>query len=154
MYWTDWGRFPKIQRADMDGSNRTVIIDKNLVWPNGIIIDKQSHRLIWADARMEIIESADLDGNNRRILVTNVNHPFGLTIAGRHIYWTDWQKLAIFKADKDTGSNVVIIRRTLPGLMDIQAVVRSPDGKEIMIFFSVYIRIFFYLLFNHLCVSM
>ncbi|CAC5368751.1 LRP4 [Mytilus coruscus] len=35
--------------------------------------------------------------------------------------------MAIFKADKDTGSNLLVIRRTLPGLMDLQAVIRSPD---------------------------
>lgn len=129
MYWTDWGRYPKIQRADMDGSNRTVLIDNNLGWPNGIVIDKESKRIIWADARMEVIESSDLEGHNRRVLVSNVNHPYGLTIAFRYMYWTDWQKMAIFKADKDTGSNVSIIRRSLPGLMDLHSVIRTPDGR-------------------------
>ncbi|XP_076114053.1 low-density lipoprotein receptor-related protein 4-like [Mytilus galloprovincialis] len=127
MYWTDWGKLPKIQRADMDGSNRTVLVDKNLGWPNGIVIDKQSQRIVWADAKMEVIESSDLNGGNRRVIISNVNHPYGLTITERHIYWTDWQKMAIFKADKDTGSNLLVIRRTLPGLMDLQAVIRSPD---------------------------
>lgn len=133
MYWTDWGKLPKIQRADMDGSNRTVLVDKNLGWPNGIVIDKQSQRIVWADAKMEVIESSDLNGGNRRVIISNVNHPYGLTITDRHIYWTDWQKMAIFKADKDTGSNLLVIRRTLPGLMDLQAVIRSPDGKSIVI---------------------
>lgn len=54
MYWTDWGYNPRIERADMDGNNRRVIIDKNLGWPNGIVVDKRSEKLIWADAKTKV----------------------------------------------------------------------------------------------------
>ena len=54
MYWTDWGVDARIERADMDGKNRVQIIKNNLGWPNGLTIDRPSHRIIWADARTEV----------------------------------------------------------------------------------------------------
>ena len=54
MFWTDWGKVPKIERADMDGHNRTVVVSKNLGWPNGLSIDHSTARIIWADARTEV----------------------------------------------------------------------------------------------------
>ena len=56
MYWTDWGDQPsaRIERAGMDGTNRSVIIDSDITWPNGITIDKQTGSLIWCDAHNEV----------------------------------------------------------------------------------------------------
>ena len=54
MYWTDWGTEPRIERADMDGENRIVIVNDNLGWPNGLTLDRPSARIIWADARTEV----------------------------------------------------------------------------------------------------
>uniref|UniRef100_A0A4W3JHK9 Low density lipoprotein receptor-related protein 4 n=1 Tax=Callorhinchus milii TaxID=7868 RepID=A0A4W3JHK9_CALMI len=122
MYWTDWGEHAKLERAAMDGSDRAVLINNNLGWPNGLAIDKAGSRLLWADAHTEVcrIEAADLNGDNRRTLVTPVQHPYGLTLLGSHIYWTDWQTRSIQRADKNTGGDVITVRGNLPGLMDIQ----------------------------------
>jgi len=40
MYWTDWGDNPKIERANLDGSERTALLSREhgLVWPNGLAI--------------------------------------------------------------------------------------------------------------------
>uniref|UniRef100_A0AAY5EVI9 Low-density lipoprotein receptor-related protein 4 n=1 Tax=Electrophorus electricus TaxID=8005 RepID=A0AAY5EVI9_ELEEL len=125
MYWTDWGEHAKLERAGMDGSERVVLISNNLGWPNGLAIDKASSQLLWADAHTERIEAADLNGSNRRTLVSPVQHPYGLSLLGPYIYWTDWQSRSIQRADKITGANIITIRSNLPGLMDIQAVDRE-----------------------------
>ena len=39
MFWTDWGKQGRIERADMDGGNRMVITNLGVVWPNGLTID-------------------------------------------------------------------------------------------------------------------
>ncbi|XP_041467265.1 uncharacterized protein LOC121417594 [Lytechinus variegatus] len=39
LYWTDWGATPKIEMSNRDGSDRQVIIDTELGWPNGITYD-------------------------------------------------------------------------------------------------------------------
>uniref|UniRef100_A0A8C5MYQ0 LDL receptor related protein 4 n=1 Tax=Leptobrachium leishanense TaxID=445787 RepID=A0A8C5MYQ0_9ANUR len=125
MYWSDWGENAKLERAAMDGSGRTVLISLNLGWPNGLAVDKAGSQLLWADAHTERIEASDLMGRNRRILVSPVHHPYGLTLLGAHIYWTDWQTRSIQRADKDTGANIIVVRDNLAGLMDIQAVDRT-----------------------------
>jgi len=39
LYWTDWGQVPKIERAALDGSERSVIVNSSLLeWPNGMTI--------------------------------------------------------------------------------------------------------------------
>ena len=55
MFWTDWGKKPRIERAGMDGQNRNVIIKDNIGWPNGLAVDKASGRIIWADARTQVL---------------------------------------------------------------------------------------------------
>lgn len=67
MYWTDWGEVAKIERAGMDGSQRRILVEHNITWPNGLAIDYQLSRLYWVDASMKRIESCDLDGANRRV---------------------------------------------------------------------------------------
>ncbi len=54
MYWTDWGEHAKLERSSMDGSDRVVLINNNLGWPNGLAVDKAGSQLLWADAHTEV----------------------------------------------------------------------------------------------------
>ena len=56
MYWTDWGSNPtaKIERAGLDGSNRSVVVWSGLTWPNGLTIDLERGWVIWGDAQNEV----------------------------------------------------------------------------------------------------
>lgn len=65
MYWTDWGEIPKIERAGMDGTNRSMIIDTEIYWPNGLTLDYNQQKLYWADAKHSFIHRCDLDGSSR-----------------------------------------------------------------------------------------
>ncbi len=51
----------------MDGTNRSVIIQDKITWPNGLTLDFINDRIYWADAREDYIEFASLDGSNRHI---------------------------------------------------------------------------------------
>lgn len=128
MYWTDWGDQPRIERADMDGSQRLLIISDGLGWPNGLAIDRPGSKLIWADAKTNVIEMSDLKGHHRRVLVSNVPHPYGLTVSGNHVYWTDWETQAVHRANKNSGSNSELVRDKLAGLMDIHAIQIDETG--------------------------
>ena len=35
MYWSDWGEKAKIERADLDGGDRIILVDTDVEWPNG-----------------------------------------------------------------------------------------------------------------------
>ena len=66
MFWTDWGRNPRIERASMDGKMRTTIISNKLYWPNGLTIDYPNNLLYFADAYLDFIDFCDYNGNNRK----------------------------------------------------------------------------------------
>ncbi|XP_064634178.1 low-density lipoprotein receptor-related protein 4-like isoform X2 [Lineus longissimus] len=122
MFWTDWGTPPKIERAYLDGSHRKSLIDTELGWPNGLAVDADAKRLYWADANLDRIETSDLNGKNRVQLIQQVTHPFGLTVFGNYVYWTDWQTRSIQRADKSTGEDRSTIQGNMDGLMDIHVV--------------------------------
>jgi len=42
MYWSDWGKQAKIERASLDGTQRKVLISKDLVWPNGLTLGRNT----------------------------------------------------------------------------------------------------------------
>jgi len=83
MYWSDWGDAPKIERANLDGSARVVLVNTSLGWPNGLTIDYDEGRIYWGDARLDRIETCRRDGSGRQILINNdLPHIFGLTMLG------------------------------------------------------------------------
>lgn len=56
MYWTDWGEVPKIERADLDGMERVVMVNTSLGWPNGLALDYEERKIYWGDAKTDMIE--------------------------------------------------------------------------------------------------
>ena len=91
MYWSDWGTVARIERASMDGSNRQVIHNTSLIWPNALTIDYQSQSLYWADANLDKIERSGVDGRNRTLLTsTGISHPYGIAFHQNVLYISDW----------------------------------------------------------------
>jgi len=87
MYWTDWGVEAKIESAALDGSERTVVINSSLAWPNGLAIDQLERRLYWADAELDCIEMAFVNGSGRRVLLSNdLPHVFGFALLGMLLF--------------------------------------------------------------------
>ncbi|XP_071809524.1 vitellogenin receptor Yl-like [Asterias amurensis] len=104
IYWTDWGDFPKIERADLDGGNRITLIEGELGWPNGILVDHENNMMYWCDASLDKIERSDLLGENRQFVknLTELNlpfHPFDLAVYKDEIYWTDWNYVSLLRVN-------------------------------------------------------
>ncbi|XP_066267890.1 low-density lipoprotein receptor-related protein 4-like [Branchiostoma lanceolatum] len=108
MYWTDWGSQAKIERAAMDGTGRTTLINTGLVWPNGITLDKTAQRLYWCDARTYKIESSDLNGYDRRQFTFQLVHFFGIAVDDTHVYWTAWNVPSVVRSSKINGGQEYI----------------------------------------------
>ena len=123
MYWTDWGVNPKIEQAGMDGSARRAIVTGNLVWPNGLTIDRVTNRLFWTDAKLDKIEASDLNGGNRRLIMLSAAniHPYGLAVYLDMLYWTDWNNRSISRFNLSNG-NWEILVNGLQKPMDIHIV--------------------------------
>ena len=61
MFWTDWGKYPRIERANLDGTNRVTIVTNDLRYPNGLAVDVDQERIFWCDGAGRI-ESTDFNG--------------------------------------------------------------------------------------------
>jgi len=126
LFWTDWGSTAKIERANLDGSDRRVIVNTSLTWPNGITIDYDRELIYWVDASdssSDTIEYCDFNGNDRRVLINEtLPHPFGITVYKEHVYWTDWETKKLERVDKVNGENRIVVQANLDGLMDITVV--------------------------------
>lgn len=95
MFWTDWGEVLKIERVGMDGDRkiRFIIIDKNIYWFNGLIIDYVDNKIYWVDVKVKYIVSCDYDGKNYREVVAGEKilfYSFVLILSDRILFWTDW----------------------------------------------------------------
>lgn len=137
MFWTDWSDEARIERAGMDGTHRSVIVGNDVKWPNGLTLDLIGKRVYWVDAKLNIIGSCNYDGTGRRTVLyspDSLRHPFSITTFEDYIYWTDWDKETIFKANKFTGKEVepVTSIRTLqhPMVVHVYHPYRQPDGMN------------------------
>jgi sugar lactone lactonase YvrE len=115
MFWTDWGTEPKIERAGMDGSHRQTIVSYEVKWPNGLTLDLVKKRVYWVDAKLNVISSCNYDGSERRVILYSpdaLQHPFSITTFEDWVYWTDWDKQAVYRANKFNGRDITPITAT------------------------------------------
>ena len=68
LYWTDRGRIASISQSNLDGSERTVLVKKDVVWPHDIVVDIPNQRLYWVDSKLHTLETITTSGKDRRIL--------------------------------------------------------------------------------------
>ncbi|XP_033760426.1 LOW QUALITY PROTEIN: low-density lipoprotein receptor-related protein 4-like [Pecten maximus] len=94
IFWTDWGRQPKIEAANMDGSDRRTLVNiTENSWPNGIAVDYTDRKIYWVDAKFDKIEVIDMNGENRKTVIEEPNsHYFGITVLGNYLFVTDWKR--------------------------------------------------------------
>ncbi|TKR96498.1 hypothetical protein L596_010507 [Steinernema carpocapsae] len=113
IYYTNWrDDFPSIERVFFSGYKRERIIVTDIRTPNSITIDFLAGKLYWSDAKLDKIERTDMDGTNREIVVAaksgnrsfgQPQHPFGLSVHGDYLYYTDWAYRAVVMVNKLSG---------------------------------------------------
>uniref|UniRef100_A0A8B9LVB8 Low-density lipoprotein receptor-related protein 2 n=1 Tax=Astyanax mexicanus TaxID=7994 RepID=A0A8B9LVB8_ASTMX len=136
MFWTDWGRNPRIEKASMDGKQRTTIISSKLYWPNGLTIDYPNSLLYFADAYLDFIDYCDYNGNNRKQVLASdlvLQHPHAITIFEDFVYWTDRYVSRVIRANKWHGENQTVMLYNLPQPMGLVAMhpARQPTGDNL-----------------------
>lgn len=121
MFWSDWSDSPLIERADMDGSARMKIVVENLLYPNGLAIDFGNNRLYFVDAGTKALEFVNFDGTGRnRLIADGLQHPFGIDVFEKNVYWSDWDLQSVMMADKHSGKNRRSVITDTSDLMDIR----------------------------------
>ena len=137
IYWAGWDRTPKIERARLDGTERSVFISNGILIPNGLALDESNKNLYWAGKDLNgygVIEAVSLDGLNRKVIFRRSGcHPFSLDIFQEFVYWSDWEKNAVLRINKTDGGGEEVIVSGLNkpmGLKVLHGREKNP-GKEI-----------------------
>ena len=139
VFWSDWGKEPKIERSGLDGANRQAIITQpNLAWPNGITIDHSTDKIFWCDGRLNTISSANLDGSQIEVVLFSpsvLRLPYSITVFEDRMYWTDWSRLALYSANKFNGEDVRNVsaghQLELPKVVHVYHQYRQPKGENV-----------------------
>ncbi|KAK0146061.1 Low-density lipoprotein receptor-related protein 2 [Merluccius polli] len=112
MFWSDWGQNPRIERADLDGAMRRVIVSTKLYWPNGLALDYTTRRVYFADAYLKYIDYCDYEGNNRQQVMASdlvLQHPHGMTVFEDHVYWSERYTSKVMRTNKFHGGNASVL---------------------------------------------
>ncbi|XP_055342132.1 low-density lipoprotein receptor-related protein 2-like [Paramacrobiotus metropolitanus] len=105
MYWTDYGQYPKIERAFLDASGRKAIVTTGISTPRDIAIDFATHDVYWVDSVIDAIQSVNYLGGNRRSIKSaetgySLPAPYGIALYSDKVYWVDRNLMALFRASK------------------------------------------------------
>ena len=110
MYWSDWGRDPRIEVASMDGSDRRDFVISGISQPNGISIDLMSERVYWSDSDLDKLEFVTFDGSSRTAVeteATGLQQPFAVSVGGNVLFWSDWATNSVYATHKEHGSDPI-----------------------------------------------
>uniref|UniRef100_A0A3P8VV89 EGF-like domain-containing protein n=1 Tax=Cynoglossus semilaevis TaxID=244447 RepID=A0A3P8VV89_CYNSE len=125
IFWTDTIQ-NKVFSVDMDGSNLQVVLNVSVDYPENLAVDWINNKLYVVESSVNRIDMVDFDGGNRVTLITQnlgnprglavdptvgktvvhggaaVPHPFSISLFEHSVYFTDWTRMAVMKANKFT----------------------------------------------------
>lgn len=107
LFWTVSGQTPKIERALLDGTNRTVLASESLGSPRGLTVDYTNDFLYWTDDVLDMISRMATDGTQRQIVRYGSRYPSptGMAIFGNYMLWVDKKLEKLFQASKDPANS-------------------------------------------------
>ncbi|KAG2459292.1 LRP2 protein, partial [Polypterus senegalus] len=115
LFFSDWDSLngePGLERAFMDGTNRYELVKSKLGWPAGVTVDIVSQRVYWVDSRYDYVETVTYDGLYRKTVIYGgslIPHPYGLSMFEHYVYYTDWTRMAVMRANKFSESSPQVI---------------------------------------------
>ena len=62
----------------------------------------------------QVLESSNLDGSGRQVVISSpqtLHRPYSVTTFEDTVFWSDWDRRAIFSANKFTGDRVAVVAR-------------------------------------------
>lgn len=75
----------------------------------------------------EQIECGTMDGVSRVTIVSQLSHPWGLTVHQDYLYYTDLDYEVIERVDKGTGANMVVLRSGMTGVRALKVHARDSE---------------------------
>ncbi|XP_055591150.1 low-density lipoprotein receptor-related protein 1 [Uranotaenia lowii] len=116
LFFTKWGSsLASVDRSFLDGTNRTSIVLKKIVYPHGVALDIALQHVYWVDTYLDSIERVNYDGSNRWFLKKSAN--FMINLQSLHaldvfestIYVSSWKNKSIIAIDKYTAEVKIVM---------------------------------------------
>uniref|UniRef100_A0A5F8GUH8 LDL receptor related protein 2 n=1 Tax=Monodelphis domestica TaxID=13616 RepID=A0A5F8GUH8_MONDO len=132
IFWTDTVQ-DKVFSVDIDGANIQEVLNVSVDAPENLAVDWVNNKLYVVETSVNRIDMVNLDGTNRVTLITEnlgnprgialdptigktiahggsiIPHPYGISLFEHNVFFTDWTRLAVMKANKFSESNPQII---------------------------------------------
>ncbi|XP_039985030.1 low-density lipoprotein receptor-like isoform X2 [Xiphias gladius] len=136
LFWAQCGRFPKIERAGLDGRDIVAVVTSSIHRPVALSLDMPRQLLYWVDQGMRSISRVNLEGRERKIVVESngyLDRPFGLAVFEGFVYWSEGVTRSICRANKHNGSQLQVLLKdvTSPGGVVIVQPVLQPKGPSV-----------------------
>ena len=122
MFWNALGNTPKVEKSNLDGTQRFAMVTSNLTWPSGITLDRRNKLVYWVDEFRGAIESVDYNGNNRTLLFQqNGLNFYSVSFISPYLFITGWTRNWIYKFDVFNGTVVSVISLSRGGAYGLVA---------------------------------
>ncbi|XP_037542041.1 low-density lipoprotein receptor-related protein 1B [Nematolebias whitei] len=88
MFFTDYGNVAKVERCNMDGTNRSRLVDYKIEQPTAVALDVIKKLVYWADAYLDYIDVVDYHGKNRHTIIhgTQVVYIYAFAVFEDYLY--------------------------------------------------------------------
>ncbi|KAK7090164.1 hypothetical protein V1264_009998 [Littorina saxatilis] len=110
LFLSDWGLRPRIERMDLLGNKRQVIVDTDVVQPRGMVIDMAKLRLYWVDSAKETVESVYLEGvgfHRNVIKIDKGKQMFDLAVFNDYVFLTEQSQGLLKVIRQDSNEDIV-----------------------------------------------
>ncbi|XP_026201282.1 very low-density lipoprotein receptor-like isoform X2 [Anabas testudineus] len=136
LFWAQCGKSPKIERAGLDGRDRTALVTSLIRLPVALALDVPRQLLYWVDQQMRSISRVNFKGHDRKTVVESngyLDRPFGLTVFEGFVYWSEEVTHSICRANKHNGSQLQVLLKnvTSPGGVVVSHPVLQPNGPSV-----------------------
>lgn len=136
LYWLDEGGFmvpTKIGKANMDGTNSTIILKDQLHHVEALTIDIQNRRIYFSQSSPGTIESIDFEGRDRQVKITaasSIDKPQGLAVHNNRLYYLDATFEQIVRVNLPSCNNSVILEENTPSLKNLKIYAKRPGADN------------------------
>ncbi|XP_040031124.2 pro-epidermal growth factor isoform X1 [Gasterosteus aculeatus] len=105
----------RIERVDLNGGSRDVLVSDGLDSPEGLAIDWIHRRMYWTDKGQSTVDCSTLNGQNRETLVSEgLDKPRGIAVhpLAKRLFWTDIGAHPVVESASLEGEGRAVVART------------------------------------------
>ncbi|KAL3891003.1 hypothetical protein ACJMK2_003268 [Sinanodonta woodiana] len=107
LFWSDIGKFTKIEVSSLSGSERKTLISSNLLHPYSIAADCVSKQLYFIDAGRQSLETVSYGGKDRKVVLKKTySYFFDVAVFKDYLYVTDAHHDKLYFFNKTDGKEL------------------------------------------------